>query len=111
MAQGVGSGDLFGQYGAKSHNRRGKGGKKGVVIKMNWTYELENGKIGTVKYMGPVQHAKGDWVGLELANGFKGKHNGTVEGVQYFNCVKGQGILVKASKLKKRVNILNIYVF
>merc|ERR1719189_1525529 len=54
--------------------------------------------------MGSTEFAKGTWVGLELANGFKGKHNGTVEGTKYFSVnVKGQGVMVKAEKVKKRV--------
>merc|ERR1719266_2167118 len=40
----------------------------------------------------------------EFAKGFKGKHNGTVEGTKYFSVnVKGQGVMVKADKVKKRV--------
>merc|ERR1719361_1134008 len=54
--------------------------------------------------MGSTEFAKGTWVGLELANGFKGKHNGTVEGTKYFSVnVKGQGVMVEAEKVKKRV--------
>merc|ERR1712130_738074 len=54
--------------------------------------------------MGSTEFAKGTWVGLELANEFKGKHNGTVEGTKYFAVnVKGQGVMVKAEKIKKRV--------
>ena len=95
----------WGQYGHSTHTKRQKGGNKGkVVLKMNWTYELEDGRIGTVKFMGNTEFAKGNWVGLELAEGFKGKHNGTVEGTKYFAVQKkGQGVMVKANKIKKRV--------
>merc|ERR1712087_354766 len=91
--------------GHKSVSKRkssGKGGK--LVLKMNWTYELVDGRIGTLKFMGSTEFAKGTWVGLELANEFKGKHNGTVEGTKYFAVnVKGQGVMVKAEKIKKGV--------
>merc|ERR1712087_456999 len=91
--------------GHKSVSKRKAGGKGGkLVLKMNWTYELTDGRIGTLKFMGSTEFAKGTWVGLELANGFKGKHNGTVEGTKYFSVnVKGQGVMVKAEKVKKRV--------
>lgn len=72
----------WGQYGHNTHTKRKKGGKKGdLVLKMNWTYELDDGRIGTLKFMGAVEFAKGTWVGLELSDDFKGKHNGTVEGI------------------------------
>ena len=95
----------WGQYGHTSHSKRKAGGKGGkLVLKMNWTYELVDGRIGTLKFMGSTEFAKGTWVGLELANEFKGKHNGTVEGTKYFAVnVKGQGVMVKAEKIKKRV--------
>lgn len=98
--------DNWGQYGHSTLKKRQKGGNKGkVVLKMNWTYELEDGRIGTVKFMGSTEFAKGDWIGLELAEEFKGKHNGTVEGTKYFAVQKkGQGVMVKASKIKKRVS-------
>mmetsp|Transcript_777 Transcript_777/g.667 ORF Transcript_777/g.667 Transcript_777/m.667 type:complete len:138 (+) Transcript_777:82-495(+) len=97
--------DNWGQYGHNTHTKRKKGGKKGeLVLKMNWTYELEDGRIGTLKFMGATEFAKGTWCGLELSDQFKGKHNGTVEGTKYFSVLKkGQGIMVKSSKIKKRV--------
>eukprot|EP00485_Elphidium_margaritaceum_P021632 CAMPEP_0202712254 /NCGR_PEP_ID=MMETSP1385-20130828/36150_1 /ASSEMBLY_ACC=CAM_ASM_000861 /TAXON_ID=933848 /ORGANISM="Elphidium margaritaceum" /LENGTH=109 /DNA_ID=CAMNT_0049372225 /DNA_START=143 /DNA_END=472 /DNA_ORIENTATION=- len=71
---------------------------------MNWTYELEDGRVGTLKFMGNVEFAKGQWIGLELSDKHKGKHNGTVEGTKYFSVLKnGQGVMVKAAKIKKRV--------
>ena len=99
------SSDQWGDFGHTTHSKRKAGGKKGkVVLKMNWTYELTDGRIGTLKFMGSTEFAKGTWVGLELANGFKGKHNGTVEGTKYFSVnVKGQGVMVKADKIAKRV--------
>eukprot|EP01084_Bolivina_argentea_P072237 131199_1 len=96
--------DNWGQYGHNSQKRRQKGGKGDVVLKMNWTYELKDGRIGVLKFMGDTEFAKGTWVGLELSDAFKGKHNGTVEGTKYFSVIKkGQGVMVKASKVKGRV--------
>eukprot|EP00667_Euglena_gracilis_P015667 EG_transcript_16312 len=38
-----------------------------------------------VQFAGEVQFAEGLWLGLELLQG-RGKHNGSVDGVQYFAC-------------------------
>mmetsp|Transcript_31283 Transcript_31283/g.50293 ORF Transcript_31283/g.50293 Transcript_31283/m.50293 type:complete len:138 (+) Transcript_31283:45-458(+) len=97
--------DNWGQYGHSTHKKQNAGGKKGdVTLKMNWTYELHDGRIGTLKFMGNVEFAKGLWIGLELSDKFKGKHNGTVEGTKYFSVIKkNQGIMVKADKVKRRV--------
>ena len=45
------------------------------------------GEFGTIWYFGKLKLAKaGDdnWYGIEWDNDNKGKHNGTVEGEQYF---------------------------
>ncbi|XP_076907204.1 tubulin-folding cofactor E-like [Bidens hawaiensis] len=41
-------------------------------------------RIGTVKYVGPVQGYSGIWVGVDWDN-CDGKHDGSVNGVRYFN--------------------------
>eukprot|EP01084_Bolivina_argentea_P290900 499816_1 len=98
------SNDQWGDYGHTTHSRRKKGGKGDVVLKMNWTYELKDGRIGVLKFMGATEFEKGTWIGLELSKQFKGKHNGTVEGTKYFAVeTKGQGVMIKANKVKKRV--------
>ena len=43
------------------------------------------GNPATVMYMGPVQFAAGEWVGLQLDEA-KGMHDGSVFNVQYFSC-------------------------
>lgn len=40
-------------------------------------------RIGTVKYVGPVEGYSGNWVGVDWDNA-DGKHDGSVNGVQYF---------------------------
>lgn len=42
------------------------------------------GYYGTVKYIGPVEGHKGLWLGVDWDDPERGKHNGTVNGVQYF---------------------------
>ncbi|KAI3767563.1 hypothetical protein L2E82_17780 [Cichorium intybus] len=40
-------------------------------------------RIGTVKYVGPVEGYSGDWIGIDWDNR-DGKHDGSVNGVRYF---------------------------
>ncbi|XP_048453176.1 tubulin-specific chaperone E-like [Rhincodon typus] len=43
-------------------------------------------EYGTVRFVGTVASAPGVWLGVEWDNPERGKHNGTHEGVQYFQC-------------------------
>ncbi|XP_067876646.1 tubulin-specific chaperone E [Heterodontus francisci] len=43
-------------------------------------------EYGTVRFVGTVPSAAGVWLGVEWDNPERGKHNGTHEGVQYFQC-------------------------
>ncbi|XP_072354601.1 tubulin-specific chaperone E isoform X2 [Scyliorhinus torazame] len=43
-------------------------------------------EYGTVRFVGTVPSAAGIWLGVEWDNPERGKHNGTLEGVQYFQC-------------------------
>ena len=40
----------------------------------------------TVRYHGPVNNTKGDWIGVEWDDPLRGKHNGSHEGKDYFKC-------------------------
>src|SRR5690554_2748909 len=72
--------------------------------------------IGTVRYIGPLVHsldAKSEeiYIGVEWDDENRGKHNGTVNGLnvlhslilghQYFNCEEGKGSLVPLRKLQR----------
>jgi len=61
---------------------------------------------GIVAFIGPVSFAEGDdWIGIRLTGDSvgKGKNDGSVKGVQYFeNVGSNNGMFVKASALKKR---------
>lgn len=43
-----------------------------------------DGYRGTLKYVGPVGNTKGQWLGIDWDDFNRGKHNGTYEGVEYF---------------------------
>jgi len=57
-----------------------------------------NGKRGTVRYIGDVKFASGEWVGLELTEA-TGMHNGTVMHVPYFACEAKHGVFTQAAQL------------
>ncbi|OAA43060.1 Cytoskeleton-associated protein, Gly-rich domain protein [Cordyceps fumosorosea ARSEF 2679] len=67
--------------------------------------EVPGGLRGTVRFVGTVQGKKGQFVGIELNREFapRGKNNGDVDGISYFNTsVPGSGIFVPVSKAVRR---------
>lgn len=44
-----------------------------------------SGDYGTIKYVGPVADHPAIWLGIDWDRCDRGKHNGTVNDVQYFN--------------------------
>lgn len=42
--------------------------------------------ICTIKYVGNVDNTQGIWLGVEWDDPARGKHNGTKDGKQYFEC-------------------------
>jgi len=58
---------------------------------------------GTVRFVGPVAFAEGTWVGLEIDVPL-GKNNGTVKGVEYFNCADLHGLFLRPSALFAEVS-------
>ena len=65
-----------------------------------------NEKTAKIKYVGPLKHKKDYkeneiWLGLEWEDKTRGKHNGTVEGFEYFKTSNGDnsGSLVKMTKV------------
>ena len=65
------------------------------VLKVGQLIELIDKNIsGKVAYIGLTKFANGKWVGIVLDEA-KGKNNGTIDGVTYFNCPANFGIFVK----------------
>ncbi|XP_041104446.1 kinesin-like protein KIF13A isoform X2 [Polyodon spathula] len=60
-------------------------------------------KTGTIHYVGLVDFSEGMWVGVELDLP-AGKHDGTVQGKEYFHCASGHGVFVKPSRLSRALN-------
>lgn len=55
-----------------------------IQIKVGHRMEC-NGYYGTVGYVGEVPPTKGIWLGIDWDDPSRGKHNGTHEGITYFN--------------------------
>ncbi|CAL8104193.1 unnamed protein product [Calicophoron daubneyi] len=62
-----------------------------------------NGRIGKLRYCGPVAFASGVWVGVELDEPL-GRNNGTVNDVQYFSCAPNHGIFAPIGRIYKAVD-------
>lgn len=49
-----------------------------------------SGSLGTIKFSGEVENAKGVWLGVEWDDASRGKHSGTKDGKHYFHCRWGK---------------------
>ena len=59
---------------------------------------------GTIRYVGAVAFAEGEWVGVEMDDegvGGAGRHDGRVGGLEYFACRPGRGVFVPAATLTR----------
>ncbi|CAB1352212.1 unnamed protein product [Coregonus sp. 'balchen'] len=61
---------------------------------------VNGNKPGYVHFLGGTQFAPGQWAGIILDEAI-GKNDGSVAGVQYFQCEDGRGIFTRPSKLTK----------
>ncbi|RHY72734.1 hypothetical protein DYB38_008933 [Aphanomyces astaci] len=61
---------------------------------------VSGGKKGVLRFMGPTDFAKGDWVGVELDCPEEGKTDGSVNGVRYFTCQPLHGLFTKKTQLQ-----------
>ena len=54
---------------------------------------------GVIRFVGSTDFAPGTWIGIELDTS-QGKNNGTVGGVQYFDCPLKRGMFVRPKNIK-----------
>ncbi|XP_060528080.1 restin homolog isoform X2 [Cylas formicarius] len=66
-----------------------------VIIKSG-----QGSKVGTVRFMGLTEFAGGEWVGVELDEP-RGKNDGSVNGVRYFECQPNFGLFAPIAKVSK----------
>ncbi|KAG5562458.1 hypothetical protein RHGRI_005252 [Rhododendron griersonianum] len=64
-------------------------------------------RIGTVKYVGPVEGYSGKWVGVDWDNADGGKHDGSLNGVRYFHAESEKsGSFVRPHNLSAGITLL-----
>eukprot|EP01084_Bolivina_argentea_P000479 897_1 len=64
---------------------------------------LRKKREGILHYIGKVADKKGIWFGIELTSSKQfGKHNGTMDGIQYFKCKSHKGIFVQAKDILRK---------
>ncbi|KDR81741.1 hypothetical protein GALMADRAFT_239919 [Galerina marginata CBS 339.88] len=57
-----------------------------------------NDHLGTIRYVGPVDNTRGQWLGVEWDNPERGKHDGRKDGKFYFTCrFKTSGSFIRPS--------------
>ncbi|ETI27788.1 hypothetical protein G647_00237 [Cladophialophora carrionii CBS 160.54] len=71
-----------------------------LIVKIGQKVETQDGKQGTIRYIGPLHVASGEWLGLELPDD-SGKNDGSVKGERYFNCAPSHGIFVRRESAVK----------
>eukprot|EP01083_Nonionella_stella_P285048 970316_1 len=64
---------------------------------------LRKKREGILHYIGKVADKKGIWFGIELTNSKQfGKHNGTMDGIQYYKCKSHKGKFVQAKDILRK---------
>ncbi|KAH8717136.1 dynein associated protein-domain-containing protein [Phaeosphaeriaceae sp. PMI808] len=71
-------------------------------FKIGQTVETSAHQQGTVKYVGPIHVAEGDWLGIDLQSPI-GKNDGSVRGERYFTCPPLHGLFIKESNILRVV--------
>ncbi|ORX93336.1 hypothetical protein K493DRAFT_316070 [Basidiobolus meristosporus CBS 931.73] len=56
-------------------------------------------RYGQVAYIGRTEFGLGEWIGIVLDNA-DGRHDGTVNGVQYFTTSNKRGVFVRRESLR-----------
>uniref|UniRef100_H2XNK3 CAP-Gly domain-containing protein n=1 Tax=Ciona intestinalis TaxID=7719 RepID=H2XNK3_CIOIN len=69
-------------------------------IKVGDRVNVGDAKVGTVRFVGETEFAKGCWVGIELDSA-QGKNDGSVAGNRYFTCEANFGLFALRHKVKK----------
>lgn len=68
-------------------------------IRLNDRVKFKDNRTGTVRYIGCVNFAKGEWYGICLDDKFSGKNDGSIKGKRYFKCKRNKGTFVKKDKI------------
>ena len=61
---------------------------------------LFDNEKGTVRYIGRIHSADGEWIGIELDEAI-GRHDGQIQGVRYFSAQAQTGLFVRPDAIQK----------
>jgi len=61
------------------------------------------GDLCTVRFIGEVQDTRGEWLGVEWDDPSRGKHDGSVKGVKYFQCMASLSYILEWQSLDQRL--------
>ncbi|QDS68191.1 hypothetical protein FKW77_010519 [Venturia effusa] len=89
-------------------------GGDGHDIDVGDTVDVPGGMYGTVKFVGAVRGKKGNFAGVELAREFaaRGKNDGDVDGVRYFQTsLPGAGIFLPIYRATRRSSLASAATF
>ncbi|ETO21152.1 hypothetical protein RFI_16051 [Reticulomyxa filosa] len=81
-----------------------------VIIKKNCDPSKKKKKIKKNKkrYVGRRKGSNDYWLGLECVEPVKNGHDGKMQGLRYFNCASGYGVLVAMSTFVRKFNANDI---
>lgn len=66
--------------------------------KLGQTVETSDGRNGTIRYIGSISAAQGQFIGLELSEP-NGKNDGSVRGERYFTCKPEHGLFIRPNSI------------
>ncbi|XP_019155293.1 PREDICTED: tubulin-folding cofactor E, partial [Ipomoea nil] len=78
-----GTGKIQSAMDSERSDTRESGHGSGFRVRQRVHYAGDSRRIGSVKYVGPVEGYSGTWIGVDWDNG-DGKHDGCHNGVRYF---------------------------
>ncbi|ETO08339.1 hypothetical protein RFI_29050, partial [Reticulomyxa filosa] len=70
-------------------------------VEVNDIVTISQDRIGVVRYIGEAHFFWGTVVGLELQKNSKGKNNGHIDGIKYFECKPSKGLFIKPMAIAK----------
>lgn len=79
----------------------------GFIVGQRVHFAGDHRRIGTVKYVGPVEGYSGTWIGVDWDNA-DGKHDGSINGIRYFEAESEKsGSFVRPQNLSFGVSLLD----
>lgn len=104
--------ELISAYAMQTSNsseptRQACGSEVGFRLGQRVTSAGDTRRIGTVKYVGPVEGYSDSWIGVDWDNDGEGKHDGSHNGVKYFEARRAKtASFVRPQNLSSGITLL-----